>query len=96
MTFQEALNEVITKDVIAVRKTHSFDGRESGCNSPWSEWIRIRLDDDYIDHDAFVYFEDNNQDDVTKKWYLEWTDATLSRADIQAADWRIADENFNF
>lgn len=94
MTFQEALNEVITNDVIVWRKTHQFADdydrpRDQGKPRPWSEWTRVWLDDDTVDYDAIIYFETNNRDDINGTWFLTWSYTELTKADILATDWEI-------
>jgi hypothetical protein len=98
MTFIEAISEVLTNKTIVWRRAHEFEDdydrpfKSQRPPTPWSEWLRIRLDDDPTDFDALVFFETNNRDDVNGTWILEWKEDNISRADILAEDWEIAEE----
>jgi|WetSurSiteA1Bulk_404760.scaffolds.fasta_scaffold81415_3 hypothetical protein len=98
MTFNEALHEVITNDRVVWRKTLQFADNydrpypDKSPPTPWSEWLRIRLeDDDDADFDAILFFEGNNLDDTSNTWFLEWTEQELTKADVLADDWEVVE-----
>ena len=93
MNFFDALNRVINEDVIVGRKCFNFDGAESECpGCPWSEWKRIRMEEDHDDFDSIIFIEENNWEETDKRWILEWSESILSKADIQADNWKIMEE----
>jgi hypothetical protein len=97
MTFDKAIKEVVMNDVVVWRKVHQFDDdydrprplSNPGTPTPWSTWLRIRMEKDNVDFDSLVFFETNNHDDVTGKWLQEWSEDNISREDILATDWEI-------
>jgi hypothetical protein len=97
MTFQEAINEVVHNNKTVWRKSMQFDDdydrprNNGGDPTPWSEWKRIRMEEDHVDFDCLIYIEGNNQDDTTEYWFMEWTEDVLSKADILAEDWEIVE-----
>jgi hypothetical protein len=89
MTFQDALNEVIANKVVVSRRIYYHAHDYGDYNKPWSQWLRIRLDDDPVSSDALIYFETRNFDETTQEWIGEWGEDNISQADIQAHDWEV-------
>jgi hypothetical protein len=90
MTFQEALNEVVINNRVVIRRQFTFDGRESN-SGPWSEWLKIRMEDSHFPNDAVVFFEVNGFDEVEKAWLHAWEEYNVTKADILADDWEFDD-----
>lgn len=96
MNFQEALQTVITTKKIVWRKMHQFDDdydRPKNNNdppTPWSVWLRIRIENDSsVAFDRLIFFETNNHDDVNNTWFLEWNEDNISEEDVMATDWEV-------
>ena len=100
MTFNEALNMVITNGEAVRRKTHQFADNydrpypDKSPPTPWSEWTRVSLDgdEDDVEFDRFLIIQSNNRDDTTNTWFLEWREDVLTKADILADDWEAVDK----
>lgn len=98
MDFDTALHEVAINKRMVWRKIHQFEDdydrpiNDDGPATPWSIWMRIKLDDDQTDYDALIFFETRHRDDTTGEWFMKWEDDDLSRADIKATDWEYTTE----
>lgn len=96
MNFNEALKEVVVNKKIVQRKAFQFDQDDGNYDRPWSEWIRIRMDDDPVDFEALIVIETRNHDDAPDSfgWVSgwEWAEDSLSKADVLSQDWEIAEE----
>jgi hypothetical protein len=89
MTFAEALNEVITQNKIVQRK--AYDHADAMCGA-WSEWVRMRLEENPRPLYAYLHIESNNHDDKDFYWTQDWTSSVLSKEDILAIDWELEEE----
>jgi hypothetical protein len=93
MNFRNAINLVVYDNQTVTRKgfqhPHSYDGNDD----PWSEWIRIRVEDDLVDREALIFIETNSYDDVNQKWFSsEWREDNLNKEDVLADDWELVKE----
>jgi hypothetical protein len=92
MTFNEAINTVILTGKTVWRRQHYHDHNYGDYTRPWSEWMRIRIEEDTVDFDALLFFETNYYDEVKKKWTLMWAEDNVSKADSIATDWKVVEE----
>jgi hypothetical protein len=94
MNFQEALKIALTgKNVI--RKCFHFDRDGYQHDTEWAEWIRLRLDSvrGNIPSEDLIAIEMNNYDEEKKVWlFADWWDEQLTRADVDANDWIIMED----
>jgi hypothetical protein len=95
MNFNDAMYEVVINKKIVRRKAFQFDQDNGDYDKPWSEWIRVRMDDDPVDFDALITFETRNHDDGTNPGWVPghtWQEESLSKADVLATNWEISEE----
>lgn len=95
MTFNEAINEVIYNNNIVWRQAYYHEHDYGDYDRPWSEWKRIRMEDDDPPYEAIIYFESNNRDErqsTRGTWFLTWKEDNLTKADLLADDWEVIED----